>query len=717
MRRSLGKALLVCLLGSPAGAAVEPSGSSAATTAHVQLVDDFSWPLDSGSYRYYSRLAAARGTMGAGAHHHATTVEAGQLRLVAAQGDLGTSWTGLWASLSGDADDPTLALDFQRALPWPIRDAFQARITSIRLRARGVGRLKIELKRPDDTVLRVWTQAVDSPGWTSLELPTTDVAEAVKLLNVVAESPSDLWVDDVSFAIEMPALTPLRYAFVVSLAQLLRAYDPETGWVRDHAQWPSGAFTSVPASGEVALAVAAASQLGVVSPEDARTVAAKASGILLHAPRLHGWLPHFLENDRPHPRSEWSTLDTAIGLLAAIQAATALGQGDDRDQLRAVVDGLDFASVTLGDGRLSMGFDSSQSILPNAWDRWGSELSLVDILRAYRDPLLPPLPTEPLPGRQPPAYCGRGFIYPMAGLLVPGNASPRSDRWGVVWSQALRDHLAAQRASVGGGWLFGLSSAEILTDGGDTPYWEGGIGDPVTPCPANPGPGDGHWVAPHYIGMSAASWEPPVSQMEQAGLLPPLSGPAESAHVDASGTIVRIHTAQVSLNAFFNTLGYYHALVKAESLPDVVYRAVEQDERYRAAVAAFFPTTAGPLQFHTLVPPCRVVDTRDASRFGPKPLSGGAEAAFSVGGQCGIPETAWALAGNVTVTQPAGLGHLRLFPADTSPPLTSSLNFGPGQTRANNVVVPLNDLGRLGVLVSQGAGSVHVIIDTSGYFQ
>ena len=717
MRRSLGKALLVCLLGSPAGAALEPPRSLEAAAAHVQLVDDFSWPLDSGGYQYYSRLAAARGIMGAGAQYHATTLEAGQLHLVATQGGLGTSWTGLWESLSGDADDPTLALDFQRALPWPIRDTSQARITAIRLRARGVGPLKIELKRPDDTVLRVWTQAVDSPGWTSLEFPTTDVAEAVKLLNVVAESPSDLWVDDVSFAIEMPALTPLRYAFVVSLAQLLRAYDPATGWVRDHAQWPSGAFTSVPASGEVALAVAAASQLGVVSPGDARTVAAKASGVLLGAPRFHGWLPHFLKNDQPHPSSEWSTLDTAIGLLAAIQAANALGQGDDRDQLRAVVDGLDFASVTLGDGQLSMGFDSSRSIIPNAWDRWGSELSLVDILRAYRDPLLPPLPTDPLPGRQPPAYCGRGFIYPMAGLLIPGYVGPRPDRWGVVWSQALRNHLAAQQAHAGGSWLFGLSSAEILTDGGDTPYWEGGIGDPVTPCPANPGPGDGHWVAPHYIGMAAALSVPPVTQMEQAGLLPPLSGPAESAHVDASGTIVRIHTAQVSLNAFFNTLGYYHALVIEESLPDVVYRAVEQDDRYRAAVAVFFPTTTGPFLFHTLVPPCRVVDTRDGSRFGPMPLSAGTEAAFSVGGRCAIPETARAVAGNVTVTQPTGLGHLRLFPADTAPPLTSSLNYGPGQTRANNVVVPLNGLGRLGVLVGQGAGSVHVIIDTSGYFQ
>ena len=71
----------------------------------------------------------------------------------------------------------------------------------------------------------------------------------------------------------------------------------------------------------------------------------------------------------------------------------------------------------------------------------------------------------------------------------------------------------------------------------------------------------------------------------------------------------------------------------------------------------------------------------------------------------------------MTVTQPTGLGHLRLFPADTAPPLTSSLNYGPGQTRANNVVVPLNGLGRLGVFVGQGAGSVHVIIDTSGYFQ
>ena len=77
MRRSVGKALLVFLLGSPAGAALEPSRSPEAVAAHVQLVDDFSWPLDSGGYRYSSRLAAARGIMGAGAQDHATTLEAG----------------------------------------------------------------------------------------------------------------------------------------------------------------------------------------------------------------------------------------------------------------------------------------------------------------------------------------------------------------------------------------------------------------------------------------------------------------------------------------------------------------------------------------------------------------------------------------------------------------------------------------------------------------
>ena len=72
---------------------------------------------------------------------------------------------------------------------------------------------------------------------------------------------------------------------------------------------------------------------------------------------------------------------------------------------------------------------------------------------------------------------------------------------------------------------------------------------------------------------------------------------------------------------------------------------------------------------------------------------------------------------NVTITQPTGLGDIRLFPGGAPLPLVSTLNWRPGQTRANNAIVSLGPSGDIGVHVDQGSGTVHLIIDVNGYFQ
>jgi hypothetical protein len=72
---------------------------------------------------------------------------------------------------------------------------------------------------------------------------------------------------------------------------------------------------------------------------------------------------------------------------------------------------------------------------------------------------------------------------------------------------------------------------------------------------------------------------------------------------------------------------------------------------------------------------------------------------------------------NVTVTAPTQNGHLRLFRDGDPLPVVSTVNYVKSQTRANNAVVPIGLSGALAVFVGQGAGSVHVIIDVSGYFQ
>ena len=49
--------------------------------------------------------------------------------------------------------------------------------------------------------------------------------------------------------------------------------------------------------------------------------------------------------------------------------------------------------------------------------------------------------------------------------------------------------------------------------------------------------------------------------------------------------------------------------------------------------------------------------------------------------------------------------------------MVSTLNWKPGQTRANNAIVSLGSSGDMVVHVDQASGSVHLIIDVNGYFQ
>lgn len=66
---------------------------------------------------------------------------------------------------------------------------------------------------------------------------------------------------------------------------------------------------------------------------------------------------------------------------------------------------------------------------------------------------------------------------------------------------------------------------------------------------------------------------------------------------------------------------------------------------------------------------------------------------FPIGGHCGIPPTARSVAFNVTVTASTDSGHLQLYPSGSPPPATSTINWGMGQTRANNAILALGASG------------------------
>jgi hypothetical protein len=134
---------------------------------------------------------------------------------------------------------------------------------------------------------------------------------------------------------------------------------------------------------------------------------------------------------------------------------------------------------------------------------------------------------------------------------------------------------------------------------------------------------------------------------------------------------------------------------------------------------AVAPPAPPPADFYT-VTPCRLVDTRNpAGPTGGPALSPGATRIFPVtGGLCGVPSTATAISVNLTVVEPAAQGHLVLHAGDAAgPPRTSSINFPPAVTRANNAIVPLAANGGTVNVKNGSAGSVHLVLDVNGYLR
>lgn len=114
--------------------------------------------------------------------------------------------------------------------------------------------------------------------------------------------------------------------------------------------------------------------------------------------------------------------------------------------------------------------------------------------------------------------------------------------------------------------------------------------------------------------------------------------------------------------------------------------------------------------------PCRLLDTRGQD--------GPAIPAFTtqfVGlnlSRCGIDGEAIAVSGNLTIAGATAPGELRVYPQGTGVPLTSSLSFRSGATRANNGVFSLSSTGNGAVNIENAsAGPANVILDVNGYFK
>jgi hypothetical protein len=141
--------------------------------------------------------------------------------------------------------------------------------------------------------------------------------------------------------------------------------------------------------------------------------------------------------------------------------------------------------------------------------------------------------------------------------------------------------------------------------------------------------------------------------------------------------------------------------------------------------AAFTAPLTGPLTFVGITP-CRILDTRGGTftgQAGPPSLVANATREFQMTGdvpgvptQCGIPSTAVAISVNFTVTNFAGQGNLRVFPAGSALPVTSILNYQL-QTIANATSMTLGPVGsEKGIGVYAAVNGTDFLADVNGYY-
>ena len=122
-----------------------------------------------------------------------------------------------------------------------------------------------------------------------------------------------------------------------------------------------------------------------------------------------------------------------------------------------------------------------------------------------------------------------------------------------------------------------------------------------------------------------------------------------------------------------------------------------------------------PAGGYTPLTPARILDTRNGNGGLAGAIGPGETVSVQITGRGGVPATGvGAVAMNVTVTQPTAAGYLTLYPSGEQRPLAANLNFTPGKTVPNLVVVKVGAGGMVDMY--NPAGSTHVIYDVAGWF-
>jgi len=120
--------------------------------------------------------------------------------------------------------------------------------------------------------------------------------------------------------------------------------------------------------------------------------------------------------------------------------------------------------------------------------------------------------------------------------------------------------------------------------------------------------------------------------------------------------------------------------------------------------------------YYTPVTPTRILDTRTTTGVSsPAPIPPNSDLTLPLPAIGSVPAgDVTAVVLNVTVTAPTAPGYLTVYPAGTTMPSASNLNFIPGQTVPNLVTVPVVN-GSI-AFHNGSPGTVHVVADLAGFY-
>jgi hypothetical protein len=135
-------------------------------------------------------------------------------------------------------------------------------------------------------------------------------------------------------------------------------------------------------------------------------------------------------------------------------------------------------------------------------------------------------------------------------------------------------------------------------------------------------------------------------------------------------------------------------------------------------VTGYYVAGTAGLRFYPLSPG-RIMDTRTTALTQLSgPFSSSVPRTLVTGGHFGIPDAAAAATGNLTVVGQTKGGYVSITKDATATPNVSTINFPPGDIRANGVTVPLNAANDLALVYkSSSAAKTHLLLDVSGYFR